>query len=356
MDIDSLLTPSLVLNIDSLERNVERMADDCAKARIALRPHAKAHKSPWVAAHQIKRGAVGICAATIGEAEVMMHAGITDVLITTTLNPKLSERVVQLVTLGEVSVVVDDATVVRSLGKHARTRSVEIPVLVDVNVGGNRTGVEPGEPAVRLARAIADTPGLRFIGLQGYEGHVQHIMEVNRRHTVAQQAYSKLQQTRDAIESFGLRVELITGAGTGSYQLAIDSALVTEVQPGSYVVMDSNYGLVRGLKFENALFVASRVLSANRPDQVIVDLGLKGVSIDSGPPIVRDCPSASYQPAGDEHGRITGLINRYKPGDLIWLTPSHCDTTVNLHDRYMLIHDDGTFDGELPISARRRAQ
>lgn len=352
MNPEELDTPALVLDLDALERNLERMAVACAEGGVALRPHTKNHKSPWIAAQQVAGGAVGVCAAKVGEAEVLVEGGIEDVLITTEVVPRKLERVLRLAERARIAVVVDDAAVARELGRGARARGLELAALVDVNVGQGRTGVEP-EEAAALALACAEAPGLRFAGLQGYEGYLQHVDDAAERRRGAFEAYDRLAAVRDEIAAAGLEVPWVSTAGTGTHRFAIEHGLATEVQPGSYTVMDCDYGEVEGLPFEQALYVLAGVVSVNRPGAVIVDAGFKTISTDAGMPVVRGEPGATYAPAGDEHGRVTGLPAGLRPGDPVWLVPSHCDTTINLHDRYVLVRG-GEVAGELSIAGRGR--
>jgi 3-hydroxy-D-aspartate aldolase len=354
MDIEDVPTPALVLNIDALDRNLQRMADDCRAAGVALRPHTKTHKSPWIARRQLRLGAAGVCAAKVGEAEVLVQAGIEDVLITTDLVPSTMERALDLAALARVSVVVDSVAMARELGARASRRGLELDVLLDLHVGQQRTGVEPGPAAVEVATAIAEAPGLRLAGLQAYEGHCQLVFDPDEQRRRAFASYSLMAAARREIEEAGMRLPWVTTAGTGTYRLAIEQGTATEVQPGSYVVMDTQYAQVRPARFEPALFVVSSVVSTNRPAGAIVDAGWKTLSSDGGVPAVRDRPDATYAFAGDEHGRVAGL-GPMRAGDRIWLVPSHCDTTINLHDRYVLVGDDGRVQGALPVAARGRS-
>ncbi|MGH7763271.1 MAG: DSD1 family PLP-dependent enzyme [Candidatus Dormibacteraceae bacterium] len=354
MTIDDLDTPSLVLNLDALNRNLTRMAAECKAAGIDLRPHVKTHKSPWIAGQQMQLGAVGVCAAKLGEASVMVEGGVSNVLLTTELTAPKMDAALRLMRMAQLTFVADDAEVVVELGRQAVRHGLEAPVLVDVNVGQNRCGIEPGEPALELAQKCESTKGVRFAGIMGYEGHLQHVNDPAERRRLNRAALELLAETKQTIEGGGIEVSWVTTAGTGTYRLAIEHGLATEVQPGSYVAMDSKYALVQGLAYENSLFVVCGVVSVNRPGQLIVDAGWKTLSTEDGMPTLRDSPSASYAPAGDEHGKISGLAGKHRPGDRVWLVPSHCDTTVNLHDHYCLVDDDGTFLGKLPIAARGR--
>ena len=354
MAIEDLDTPALVLNVDALNRNLERMASDCREAGVALRPHVKTHKSPWVAARQVALGAVGVCAAKIGEAQVMAEGGVRNILVTTELTPPKIEAALRLMRFADVTFVADDPEVVKEIGRQADRAGVEIPLLVDVNVGQNRCGTEPGEAALELARVCDQTKGVRFAGLQGYEGHLQHVNDPDERRRLCFAAMDLLGETRQTVEGGGIKVDKVTTAGTGTYRLAIEHGVATEVQPGSYVAMDSQYAKVGGVRFENSLFVLAGVVSVQRPGQLVIDAGWKTLSTEDGMPAVRDAPDATYAPAGDEHGKVSGLAGKHRPGDRVWLVPSHCDTTVNLHNFYSLVNDKGDFLGRLPIAARGR--
>jgi D-serine deaminase-like pyridoxal phosphate-dependent protein len=352
--IEDIDTPALVLNVDALNRNLERMAADCRKIGVALRPHCKSHKSPWVAARQVELGAVGVCAAKLGEAEVMVQGGIRNVLVTTELTPDKVEAALRLMRMADLTFVADDAEVMREIGRRSAREGLEVPLLVDVNVGQNRCGTEPGEAALDLARVCEETKGVRFAGLQGYEGHLQHVNDPEERRRLSFAAMDLLSETKQTVEGGGIKVDWVTTAGTGTYRLAVEHGIATEVQPGSYVAMDSQYAKVGGVQYENSLFVLAGVVSVNRPGQLIVDAGWKTLSTDDGNPAVRDAPGATWAPAGDEHGKVSGLAGKHRPGERVWLVPSHCDTTVNLHDRYSLTNDKGDFLGTLPVAARGR--
>ena len=227
---DPIDTPALVVELDALERNLERLARDCAAADTAFRPHSKTHKSPWVAARQRDHGAVGVCAAKLGEAEVLVAGGVGDVLITTELEPSKFGRLLDLCEVARVSVAADDPHRVSALAKAAEPRGIEVPVLVDVNVAG-RTGVDTPEQALEVARA-ATADGVRFAGLQGFEGHLQHVVEADERRRGAFEAYDRLAEIARALERAGLDVECISAAGTGTYPFALEHDAPTEIQAG----------------------------------------------------------------------------------------------------------------------------
>jgi len=321
---------------------------------VALRPHAKTHKSPVIARKQLALGAVGICTAKIGEAEVMVANGIDNVLITTESVPRNMDRFIALAAKATLSVTLDDADIADELGRRAAARGIVITTFVDVNVGQERTGVDAGAKVVPLVETMCKTKGLRFAGLQGYEGHCQGIKDRDTRRARARECYDRLSETKRLIEDHGIAVATVTTAGTGTARFAIEHGVATEIQPGSYCVMDSSYAQVEPM-FENALFILASVVSVQRGETLVIDAGWKAASTDAGVPAVKDHPGATYKEAGDEHGKISGLAGTYCAGDVVWLVPSHCDTTINLYDKYTLVRDDGSVEGELPIATRGKS-
>lgn len=354
--ISQLDTPSLLLDLDKVERNLDAMAGLFAGSRVRVRPHTKTHKVPRIALMQIERGAIGVCCAKLGEAEVMAAGGVPDLLLTTEVvgDAKIA-RLLGVAHQTSITTVVDDARVARRLADAAHQAGLRIPCLVDVNLGQDRTGVEPGEPAVQLASAVAGMPGLELVGLQGYEGHLQHVVDPDQRREAHSSAMQQLVQTVQLLREKGLRVDIVSTGGTGTCQFAAQWADVTEVQPGSYVVMDSDYGHVEGLDFENALTVLVSVVSTNRPNAAVVDAGYKSLSTDAGMPQPKNL-DASYAPQGDEHGKVSfGGGDPLAAGDKIELIPSHCDTTINLYDQYYVTRG-GRVVAVWPIAARGRVQ
>jgi len=349
-------TPALVVDLDAYERNLDRMAASLAGTRLRLRPHAKTHKSPVVGLQQVARGAVGVCCQKVSEAEAMVNGGVRNVLVTNEIvGPRKLARLASLARQAEVGVCVDDPQNVRDLDAAARAFGVRLPVLVEVNVGANRCGVEPGEPAATLARQVAAQPGLRFAGLQAYQGRAQHIQDVEKRREAIDLAIAKVRESVDALSRAGLPCEAVTGAGTGSYRFEAASGVYTEIQAGSYIFMDADYKKVEGFpsEFENALFVLATVMSRATRDRAVVDAGLKAFSVDSGMPVVQGRPDLEVQRASDEHGVLL-LRDPAAPvrvGDRLFLIPGHCDPTINLHDWYVGIRG-GRVEALWPIAAR----
>ncbi|MGH7052274.1 MAG: DSD1 family PLP-dependent enzyme, partial [Stellaceae bacterium] len=296
----------------------------------------------------------------VGEAEAMVQGGVKDVLVTNEIvgRQKL-RRLAALAHLARIGVCVDDAGQVRALEEAAGEARVTLPVHVEVNMGGNRCGVEPGEPALALARAIAAEPHLAFAGLQAYHGSAQHIRSWDERRQAIAQAAEKAALTRDLIAKNGIPCPNVTGAGTGSFEFEADSGVYTELQCGSYIFMDADYGRNRDRDgaaisaFRPSLFVWAMVMSRPTGERAIVDAGLKALAFDSGPPLVWDEPAATYERASDEHGRlaVTGATNRLFVGDKIRLVPGHCDPTVNLYDWYVGVRGNRV-EALWPITAR----
>lgn len=351
--IAELETPALIVDLDAYARNLDRMTRSLDGTGVRLRPHAKMHKCPTIALDQIARGAVGVCCQTLGEAEIMVDSGVHDVLITNqVVSPGKIKRLVQLATRAEVSVCADDSGNVSALATAAKEFGVRLPVLVEVNIGQNRCGTDPGEPTLALARHIADHPSLRFAGIHAYHGGAQHVYDPVERAEVMKAAIDRARETADLLRAHGLTPERITGGGTGTYPLEAASGVYNEVQPGSYVFMDADYGRVDGAPrtFENALFVLTTVLSTS-PGRCVCDAGLKASSTDSGLPVVHDREGLRYVGASDEHGTIEVLSNGPRIGDLLRLIPGHCDPTVNLHERLFAVRGDRV-EAVWPVSAR----
>lgn len=332
-------TPALLLDLDAFERNLQWMAEAMRGSGVALRPHAKSHKCPEIAKAQIALGAVGVCCQTVHEAAALIETGIPDVLVTNEIVGEQKLRTLATIARwARVAVLADNDTNVADLAHAATAGGAELRVLVEVDVGAHRCGIEPGAPAVQLARAIAAQPALRFGGLHAYQGAAQHRRTPAERRDAIARAIELARTTRDAIEREGIACPTVTGAGTGTWQLERDSGVYTELQPGSYVFMDADYGrnalAPDQHAFEQSLFVLTTVMSTPSRARVIVDAGLKASAFDSGPPVVHAATGLVYEKGSDEHG-VIGVASDASPpslGDRLRLVPGHCDPTVNLHD------------------------
>ncbi|HEX3885835.1 MAG TPA: DSD1 family PLP-dependent enzyme [Stellaceae bacterium] len=360
MSLDDVDTPALLVDLDAFERNLRRLADRIAGSGVRLRAHAKTHKCPVIALKQIELGAVGVCCQKVSEAEAMVYGGVKDVLVTNEIvgRQKL-RRLMGLASMARIGVCADDPAQVRDFEAAAAEAGVTLPVYVEVNMGGNRCGVEAGQPVLALARQIVEAPHLTFGGLQAYHGSAQHLRTWDERQAAIAGATDKARTTRDLLQANGIPCDQITGAGTGTFEFEAASGVYTELQCGSYIFMDADYG--RNLdkdggatrSFEPSLFVWATVMSRPAEERAIVDAGLKALGFDSGPPTVWDEPAAIYERASDEHGRIgfSAPTNRLNLGDKIRLVPGHCDPTVNLYDWYVGIRGNRV-ETVWPITAR----
>jgi 3-hydroxy-D-aspartate aldolase len=346
-----LPTPALLLDLDRFDRNVQKMAAHVKAVGKKLRPHAKTHKCPEIARRQITAGAVGVCVAKVGEAEVMAAAGIRNLLITTEVvgAEKIGRLLRVLDRNPETLAVVDNADNIRELAASMGRAGKVLNVLVDVEVGGRRTGAEPGEPALHLGRLVANERALNLRGLQGYAGHCAHVMGWAARRKASHKWMKRLMKTRDLFEKHGLPVEIVSGGSTGTFDIDPELAGLTELQSGSYCVMDIDYRRIgaRGGKindqFEMALTVLTTVVSRPSRELAIVDAGFKAFSTDRPfPPETVEWPGLDYSWAGDEHGRLTIVDQDRAPrlGDRIEFFPPHCDPTINLYDQIYAMRGD----------------
>ena len=365
MPLAEVDTPALLIDLDALERNLQRMSDAVARTSAKLRPHAKTHKSPIIARMQISRGAVGVCCQKVSEAEAMVRGGVTSVLVSNEIAGRRKlERLAALAREADVAVCTDSLSNIAELADAAGRAGVRLPVLVEIDVGGKRCGVAPGEATVELARAIAASKNLRFAGLQAYHGSAQHIRDHTERKAAIDRAVAVTGDTVDALRRVGLECEIVGGAGTGTFEIEGGSGVYNELQAGSYVFMDADYARNRAADggsfrdFEHALFVYVTVMSMPVPERAVVDAGHKALSNDSGMPEPLALAGATYGRPSDEHGvlDLTRCNDRPRLGDKLLLIPGHCDPTVNLHDWYVGIRGLGggapVVETVWPIAAR----
>ena len=356
----ALNTPCLVLDLDVLERNIAAMASYARTAGIALRPHAKSHKSSNLAQLQIAAGAIGVCCATIGEAEVLGKAGIDDILITSPLatTAKIARFHALCSIVDRLAVVVDNVDNIEELAALAVANGQTFDVVVDIDPGMQRTGVRVKDACQFVAR-IAATAGLRYRGIQFYAGNLQHVDEYSDRRQQALAAIDGLKQVVAGLAAQDLAPGLITGSGTGTFDIDVGCEIFTELQVGSYIFMDSQYRRVRheGERpaFEQSLFVQAAVCSMNFDGFATVDAGLKHFSLDAGlPEIVETGPGQSqYVFLGDEHGRVTSppTDTPLTLGERVEFVPPHCDPTINLYNHFHCFRGDRLAE-IWPIDAR----
>ena len=357
-----LCTPALVLDLAAFERNLTAMADWCDRHGVALRPHAKTHKSVEVARRQLGAGAIGNAVATIGEAERLTGGGIGNLLITSPLaTPAKLARLRALLERAEgLMAVADSIDGVDALAAAVSGTERRLIVLLDLGVGRQRTGCTSHEQALAVARRIAGSESLSFGGVQAYAGHLQHTAEFAERALQDEVVYRRAGETIERLRADGLVPSIVTGAGTGSHAIDAGGGLFTELQCGSYVFMDVRYQEVtlrpdEAQPFEPALFVRTSVISANAAGHVTTDAGLKHFATDGPRPVIaRGAPDgAEYHFFGDEHGRIElpDAARHLPVGTALECITPHCDPTVNLYDVYHVVHGDTLVD-IWPIDAR----
>ncbi len=359
-----LQTPALVLDLDAFERNVAAMAEHCARSGIRVRPHAKTHKCVTIAKAQIAAGAIGQCCAKLGEAEAMGEGGIESLLITSPVVTEgaIARLMVLNAKISDLIVAVDNPANAERLAAAAKAAGKKLKVLVDLDPGLHRTGIAPGEPVLSLGKQIHASEWLELRGLQCYAGHVMHIEDFADRREKSLKAMKLLGETRDAFKAAGLPVDIVSGGGTGSFNIDPEAKVLTELQGGSYVFMDKQYNDVHvgngaPIPFETSLFVQMSVVSNNTPNLATTDAGFKAFSTDAEAPVLLSgAPEGSaYFFFGDEQGGIALPQGASLPlgAALTAITP-HCDPTVNLYDCYHVVRGDMLVD-IWPIEARGKS-
>lgn len=357
--IHDLETPCLVLDLDKFESNLERMGRFTRERGVGLRPHAKTHKCVNIARRQLERGALGICVATIAEAEVMVRSGIRGLLITGEMvgQPKISRLMKVIQAAPDTMAVVDNIGNVEDLQRAASAAGVRLHVLIDLDIGQNRTGIRPGQPALQLAEAIKRAANLKLKGICAYAGHAAHVVGFEDRVMCSRGALAQAIETRDLLLRNGHELEILSGASTGTYNIDPEIDGITELQSGSYVFMDVEYLRIGGKSgetyddFAPALCVLATVIHRSER-KAVVDAGLKAFSTDRpfGPEPV-GLSGVRYEFAGDEHGRLVLSNEGINLGDRLRFVIPHCDPTVNLYDRFYCVRGDVVED-EWPIMER----
>lgn len=364
-DEADIQTPCLILDLDALERNIRRMADYAKAHGMRHRSHGKMHKSVDVQKLQESLGgAVGVCCQKVSEAEVFARGGIKDILVSNEVSdPVKIDRLARLPKYGaRITVCVDDVANVGNLSAMARKHGTTLECLVEIDCGAGRCGVATPEGAVEIAKAIDAAPGLRFAGIQAYQGAMQHLNSYQDRNAKLDIAIAQVKDVVKALEGVGLKSELVSGGGTGSYYFESTSGVYNELQCGSYAFMDGDYGRIKDKEgnridrgeWENALFILTSVMSHAKPNFAVCDAGLKVQSIDSGLPDVYGRDDVNYINCSDEHGVIEDKGGVLCINEKLKLVPGHCDPTCNLHDWYVGVRD-GKVEVVWPISARGKS-
>jgi 3-hydroxy-D-aspartate aldolase len=358
-------TPCLILDLDALERNIVKMGDYARAHGMRHRVHGKMHKSVDVAKLQERLGgSVGVCCQKVSEAEVFARGGIKDVLVSNQVrDPAKIDRLARLPKLGARTIVcVDDVANVADLSAAAVRHGTELEVFVEIDCGAGRCGVKTPEEVVAIAKAVAAAKGLKFTGIQAYQGAMQHMDKYEDRKAKLDAAIAQVKACVAALEAVGLKPALVSGGGTGSYYFESGSGVYNELQCGSYAFMDADYGRILDEKgqridrgeWENALFILTSVMSHVKADKAICDAGLKAQSVDSGLPVIFGRDDVKYIKCSDEHGVIEDQGGVLKVGDKLKLIPGHCDPTCNVHDWYVGVRG-GKVEVVWPVSARGKA-
>jgi len=357
---DEVDTPALILDLDAFEHNLDKMAALLAPTKTRLRAHAKTHKSAVVALQQIKRGAIGQCVQKVGEAEALAWGGVPDILVSNeVVGASKLARLAALAKISKVALCVDDASQVAAAEAAAADAGIRLSVLVEIDVGAARCGVQPGPDAVDLAKKIAASKHLIFGGLQAYHGSAQHKRTIEERRKMIDFATEGSRRTVEQLRQQGLDCPIVGGAGTGTFELESHTGVYTEIQAGSYAFMDADYARNQDgsghlvSTFLHSLFVLSTVMSSPRPGLAVLDAGHKAVPTDSGFPLIWQRPDIRYTSASDEHGKLECATETTSPklGEKLRLVPGHCDPTVDRYDWYVGVRN-GRVECLWPVSAR----
>lgn len=365
MDEADIQTPCLILDLDALERNIRKMGEYAKAHGMRHRSHGKMHKSIDVQKLQERLGgAVGVCCQKVSEAEVFARGGIKDILVSNEVRDAAKiDRLARLPKYGaRITVCVDDLANVAELSGVAQKHGTMLECLVEIDCGQGRCGVGAVSEAVEIAQAVDAAPGLRFAGIQAYQGSMQHLENYADRKAKLDAAIAVTKATVDALKAAGLEPEIVSGGGTGSYYFESNSGVYNELQCGSYAFMDADYGRIQDQRgnridqseWENALFILTSVMSHVKPDQAVCDAGLKVLSLDSGLPVIHDRNDVKYISASDEHGIIEDKQGVLHINEKLKLVPGHCDPTSNLHDWYVGVRN-GKVEVVWPVSARGKA-
>ena len=369
LDVAELPTPALVLDRPTMAANIQTMAKHLAAHDKGFRPHAKTHKCPAIAREQMAAGAVGICTAKVSEAAVMLNAGIASVLVTSPVSTRQKARVVNAIAVNEAELllVVDSVVGLDALDAEVDATK-NLGVVLDLDVVMGRTGLREDDVFLRLLDRVHEDPRFYFAGVQHYAGHIMHIPEFEKRREKSLRSWDRLASKFELLEQRGIEADIVTGGGTGTYDIDVGIEQLTDLQVGSYIFMDEEYRQVGGAGsdrfngFDLALTVACTAISQPQPSTITVDGGYKAFASDSVNPVCDGFPELHFRFAGDEHGVLIRPEAADNPGenqglgvmlgDVLEFAVPHCDPTVNLHDQYWVREEDGMVHSYWPISAR----
>ena len=357
MNVNEIQTPCLVIDYNKFERNILKMKNFVLNNNVRLRPHAKMHKSFDVANFQIKfGGAHGICCQKVSEAEVFARQGIKDILITNQVTDLFKINRLTSISSDDIKLAccIDDEENIININKSAKEKNTQIDLYIEFDCGANRCGIQSFNEIEKLILLINKLNFVNFVGFQAYNGSIQHIEDFITRKEKVKETSIKINKLK---EKFNIFSPIITGVGTGCFDLEVSENVYDEIQVGSYAFMDAHYSSLKHDNklnntndFENSLFVLSSVMSNAINKQAVVDAGLKSIAVDSGLPKVF-ASNVDYLKCSDEHGIINDPENSLNINDKLFLIPGHCDPTCNLHDWYVVMKNDTVID-IWPVSAR----
>lgn len=350
MYLKDIATPALILDLDAFDRNLERLSQFCSTVGLAMRPHYKSHKCATIAHRQIARGAIGLCTATLSEAEDLADSGIDNILIANqVIGRRKVARAAQLATACHLTVCVDDSKNVEDLQQMASYFDTKIHCLIEYDVGMNRCGVRTREEFLSLTQQISKCSHLSFSGIQAYAGHLAHVADEETRRIQSQRIEDDLRALKHYIENHAFPVNVISGISTGTILFKNQSTVYTEMQAGSYIFMDAAYGELH-LNFEHALFILTSIMTSG-DGHTVTDVGLKSASTDQKLPYFVKAPDAVLQ-FSEEHCAANRSLGEVE--DLLLMIPGHCCTTVNLYDWIHFVKD-GRLVEKVPITSRGKS-
>jgi D-serine deaminase-like pyridoxal phosphate-dependent protein len=338
--VSALDTPALLVDLDVMEANMARIVAACREHGVGWRPHSKAHKTPEIARMQLDAGATGITCAKVGEAEVMAAAGIRDILIANQIvGPIKVGRLVALAQRADPIVCVDSVENATELDAAFRQAGKRLRVLIEVDIGMNRAGVAPGAPVVALAHEIARRPGLRLVGLEGWESQATTMADPAEKERTVRDAVAALVASARACRDAGFAVDIVSCGGTGTFPFCVEQVGVTEVQIGGAVFSDMHYRTNYHVDFEPALTVLATVTSRPTATRIVVDAGKKTMSGDAAMPAPRGLPEMRAMKLSAEHAKIELARPSTSPaiGDKVELVVGYSDTTVHLHEEIVAV-------------------
>ena len=369
LSVDELPTPALVLDREIMTANIQTMSQHLAKHGKGFRPHAKTHKCPTIARLQMEAGAVGICTAKVSEAAVMVRAGIESVLITSPVSTPHKASAVNAILGPNITLllVVDSMEGFTALASEIDDDK-RVGILLDLDVSMGRTGIRDDALFLRLLEAVHGDDRFYFAGVQHYAGHIMHIPEFEKRREKSLRSWERLASKFELLEQQGINPDIVTGGGTGTFDIDVTLDPLTDIQVGSYIFMDEEYRQVAGPSsdrfqgFDLALTVACTAISQPQNATITVDGGYKAFASDSVNPVCDALPDLQFRFAGDEHGVLIlperaensgdNEISLVRLGQVLEFAVPHCDPTVNLHDHYWIREADGMIHSLWPISAR----